>query len=478
MSTELTDTATAAAPADAPTGEPTATATSAEPAGAQPAGAPESNAPEGNAPKGNAPNGSGVLDELRWRGLIALSTDEQALAEHLAAGPVTVYAGFDPTAPSLHFGHLVQLILLRKLQRAGHHVICLVGGSTGLIGDPKPDAERTLKTKEQTAEWVTGIQQQVRPFLDFAGENPARMVNNLDWTAPLSAIDFLRDIGKYFRVNTMLRKEAVAARMSSDSGINYTEFSYQLLQALDFLHLYREYGCTLQTGGQDQWGNLTAGADLIHRAEGVSVHLLATPLITDAAGRKIGKTEGNAIWLSAELTSPYAFHQYWLTVDDSQVGQLLRVFTDRTPDEIAELEQATLDQPQARRAQHVLADDVTTLVHGADAVDAANKAAAALFGRAEFADLDEATLRAALTEVGLTTAAPDASVAHLLQGAGLVKSLSEARRTVAEGGAYLNNHRLADADAVPDARELLHGRYAVLRRGKRAVAGVEIEHDA
>lgn len=457
MSTELTDHPSDSAPAAPDVARQTApTVFEEQAAAAQPAG------------------GSAVLDELRWRGLIALSTDEQALAEHLAAGPVTVYAGFDPTAPSLHFGHLVQLIVLRKLQRAGHHVICLVGGSTGLIGDPKPDSERTLKTKEQTAEWVAGIQEQVRPFLDFDGENPARMVNNLDWTAPLSAIDFLRDIGKHFRVNTMLRKEAVAARMSSDSGINYTEFSYQLLQALDFLHLYREYGCTLQTGGQDQWGNLTAGTDLIHRTEGASVHLLATPLITDAAGRKIGKTEGNAIWLSAELTSPYAFHQYWLGVDDSQVGKLLRVFTDLGPSEIQELEQATADQPQARRAQRVLADAVTTLVHGAAATEGASRAAAALFGRADLGDLDENTLRAALTEAGLTTTAPGASIAQLLQAAGLVTSLSEARRTVADGGAYLNNERITDADAVPQGEQLLHGRYLVLRRGKRAVAGVEI----
>src|SRR6478672_4693350 len=318
-----------------------------------------------------------VLDELSWRGLVALTTDEAALAQALAAGPITAYCGFDPTAASLHFGNLVQLIVLRKLQRAGHRIICLVGGSTGLIGDPRPSAERVLKTKEQTAEWVGRIQQQVLPFLEFDGDNPALLVNNLDWTAPMSALDFLRDIGKHFRVNTMIRKDAVAARLNSDEGISYTEFSYQLLQGLDYLHLFREYGCTLQTGGQDQWGNLTAGTDLIRRVTGESVHLLATPLITDSHGQKFGKSEGNAIWLSAEMTSPYAFYQYWFNVEDASVGQLLRVFTDRSPDEIAALEEATAQRPQAREAQRALAADVTTLVHGADATRAAIEASAA-----------------------------------------------------------------------------------------------------
>jgi tyrosyl-tRNA synthetase len=264
-----------------------------------------------------------VLDELEWRGLVALSTDADELAAHLAAGPVTVYCGFDPTAPSLHFGNLVQLVVLRRLQRAGHHVICLVGGSTGLIGDPRPSAERTLKTKEQTAQWVSGIQEQIRPFLEFDGDNPARMVNNLDWTAPMSALDFLRDIGKHFRVGTMIKKEIVAARLASDEGISYAEFSYQILQALDFLHLYREYGCTLQTGGQDQWGNLTAGVDLIRKAEGGSAHVLVTPLLTDSNGVKFGKSEGNAIWLNAEMTSPYAFYQFGRNIVYASVITLL-----------------------------------------------------------------------------------------------------------------------------------------------------------
>jgi tyrosyl-tRNA synthetase len=420
-----------------------------------------------------------VLDELRWRGLVALTTDEGALAEALAGGPITAYCGFDPTAPSLHFGNLVQLIVLRHLQRAGHRVICLVGGSTGLIGDPRPTAERVLKTKEQTAEWVDRIQTQVRPFLDFGGDNPAIMVNNLDWTAPLSALDFLRDIGKHFRVNSMLRKDAVAARLASDEGISYTEFSYQLLQGMDYLHLFREYGCTLQTGGQDQWGNLTAGTDLIRRATGGSVHLLATPLITDSHGNKFGKSEGNAVWLSAEMTSPYVFYQYWLGIEDASVGQLLRVFTDRTADEIAALEQELVERPQARAAQRVLAGDVTTLVHGAAATASAIAASAALFGRGDLAAVDEPILRAALAEAGLRTV-PDGilHVSALFVTAGLVRSLSEARRVVAEGGAYINNERIGDADHLPGRSDLLHGRYLVLRRGKRAVAGIELTDPA
>ncbi|WP_245599675.1 tyrosine--tRNA ligase [Nakamurella lactea] len=415
-----------------------------------------------------------ILDELQERGLVAITTDQSALAEALANGPITAYCGFDPTAPSLHFGNLVQLIVLRRLQRAGHRVICLVGGSTGLIGDPKPTAERALKTKEQTAAWVARISELVRPFLELEGDNPARIVNNLDWTEPISAIDFLRDIGKHFRVGTMLRKEAVAARFNSTEGINYTEFSYQILQALDYLHLFREYGCTLQTGGQDQWGNLTAGVDLIHKTEGVGVHLLATPLLTDSAGNKFGKSEGNAVWLSADMTSPYAFYQYFLGVPDDSVVTLLKVFTDRTADEIAELAEAVAQRPQARQAQRTLAGEVTTLVHGAAATAAAIAAGNALFGRADLAEVDEPTLAAALTEAGLHQLAEPASVVSLLVTTGLASSLSEARRTVAEGGANINNQRISDPDFVPGADDLLHGRFLVLRRGKRAVAGVQV----
>ena len=424
-------------------------------------------------PAGGRP--ASVLDELEWRGLVASSTDADALAAHLAAGPVTVYCGFDPTAPSLHFGNLVQLVLLRRLQRAGHRVICLVGGSTGLIGDPRPHAERTLKSKEQTAAWVARIQAQIEPFLDFGGANPARMVNNLDWTAPMSALDFLRDVGKHFRVGTMIRKEIVAARLSSDEGISYAEFSYQILQALDFLHLYRTYGCSLQTGGQDQWGNLTAGVDLIRKADGGTAHVLVTPLLTDSAGVKFGKSEGNAVWLSAEMTSTYAFYQYWRNIEDASVIMLLKVLTDRDRDEIAELETDLAARPQLRRAQQVLARDVTALVHGEAAAEAAIAAAGALFGRGELAATDRVSLIAALTEAGMVdVSAPVPDIATLLRSAGLVSSLSEARRAIADGGAYLNNARVADTAYVPRETDLLFGAYLVLRRGKRTVAGVRV----
>jgi len=432
--------------------------------------------PDAAAPSAGEDRVNSVLDDLEWRGLVSLSTDRDALARALADGPITVYCGFDPTAPSLHFGNLVQLVLLRRLQRAGHRVLCLVGGSTGLIGDPRPQSERALKTKEQTAEWVDKIKEQVRPFLDFDGDNPARLVDNLDWTAPMSALDFLRDIGKHFRVGTMIRKEIVATRLAGDEGISYAEFSYQILQALDFLHLYRTYGCTLQTGGQDQWGNLTAGVELIRKAEGASVHLLATPLLTDSNGVKFGKSEGNAVWLSAELTSPYAFYQYWRNIEDASVIGLIKVFTDRGRDEIAELEVDLVERPHLRRAQQVLARDVTALVHGEQAAVAAIAAAGALFGRAELADVDEATLGAALAEAGLAgVSSPVPDVAHLMQASGLASSLGEARRTVAEGGAYLNNVRVTDAEHVPSGDELLFGRYLVLRRGRRTVAGVQVD---
>ena len=323
---------------------------------------------------------SNIFEELQWRGLVAQTTDEAQLQAALAEGPITVYCGFDPTAPSLHFGNLVQLVMLRHLQRAGHRVIVLVGGSTGLIGDPKPSSERVLKTREQTAANVARIKALVRPFVNFEGANPALLVDNLDWTAPMSALDFLRDIGQHFRVNQMIRKDAVAARLQSEAGISYTEFSYQILQALDYLHLFREHGCTLQTGGQDQWGNLTAGVDLVHRVEGATVHVMTTPLLTDENGQKYGKSEGNAVWLSADMTSPYAFYQYWINVADSEVGKLLRVFTSRTRQEIEELELATVERPHLREAHRVLATDVTTLVHGAEATAQVQAASQVLFG--------------------------------------------------------------------------------------------------
>lgn len=411
-----------------------------------------------------------ILAELQWRGLVAQTTDEDALRTALTDGPITAYCGFDPTAPSLHFGNLVQLIVLRHLQRAGHRVICLVGGSTGLIGDPRPSSERILKTKEQTAEWVGRIQQQVQPFLRFEGENAATMVNNLDWTAPMSALDFLRDYGKYFRVNQMIKKDAVAARLNSDEGISYTEFSYQILQGLDFLELYRSHGCTMQTGGQDQWGNLTAGSDLIHRVEGESVHLLTTPLITDASGEKFGKSAGNAVWLDAEMTSPYAFYQYWLNVEDASVVKLLKVFTDRTPDEIAELERQVAEEPFRRAAQKTLAADVTTLVHGAEATAAVQAASEALFGKGDLAALDPATLRDATAELPGGEVTPGMTMTDALVAVGLVDSRNAARRAIGDGGASVNGEKVTDPEFALTEDHFLHGSVALLRRGRKSMA--------
>ncbi|MBB2987181.1 tyrosine--tRNA ligase [Terracoccus luteus] len=415
-----------------------------------------------------------IVDELQWRGLVAQSTDEAALREALADGPVTMYCGFDPTAPSLHFGNLVQLVVLRHFQRAGHRVICLVGGSTGQIGDPRPTAERVLKTKEQTADWVARIQDQVRPFLAFDGDNPALMVNNLDWTAPISALDFLRDIGKHFRVNQMVKKDAVAARLGSEQGISYTEFSYQILQALDFLELYRAHGCTLQTGGADQWGNLTAGVDLVHRVEGASVHCFTTPLLTDASGTKFGKSEGNAVWLGAELTSPYAFFQYWVNVEDASVVTLLKVFTDRSSEEIEALEAQVRDEPFRRTAQRVLAADVTTLVHGAEATAAVQAASEALFGKGDLASLDAGVLDDATAELPRADVPVGVSLVDALVAVGLVDSRNAARRVIAEGGASVNNVKVSDPDRVLGAEDFLHGRVALLKRGRRNLAAARL----
>jgi tyrosyl-tRNA synthetase len=417
-----------------------------------------------------------VLDDLRWRGLIALSTDLDALGSELAQGPITFYCGFDPTAPSLHFGHLLQILTVRRLQLAGNRPLALVGGATGLIGDPRPTAERVLQSRERVAAWMDKVRAQIEPFLDFEGAYAARMVNNLDWTEGLSALDFLRDVGKHFRVGKMLAKEAVSARLRSEAGINYTEFSYQLLQALDYLELFKRYGCRLQTGGSDQWGNLTAGTDLIHRVTGESVHLLATPLITDPSGEKIGKsTGGGGIWLDPEMTSPYAFYQFFINLEDAVVSQFLRTMTFLDREEIIALEKETAERPAARAGQRRLAEEITRLVHGDVETRQVIDASQALFGRGSLAELNPQTLRAALTEAGMiqvSGALP--SPAALMKESGLVKSLSEARRTAAEGGAYINNVRITDADAPVPADLLLHGRYLVLRRGKRSVAGVEL----
>ncbi len=421
-----------------------------------------------------------VLDDLAWRGLLAHSTDEEALRKALATGPVTLYCGFDPTAPGLHIGNLVQLLTVARFQRAGNRPIGLVGGATGLIGDPSGrSAERVLNPRDVVADWVERIRGEVARFLDFGdGPTGAMLVSNLDWTGSMPALDFLRDIGKHFSVNQMIARESVKARLDS-GGISYTEFSYQVLQALDYLELHRRYGCTLQTGGSDQWGNLVAGVDLIRRVEGTSVHALATPLITRPDGTKYGKTAEGAIWLNPGLTTVYAFYQFWINVTDAEAGPLLRVFTFRSREEIEALEQQAAQRPAGRVAQHVLAEDMTTLVHGAAECQRVIAASRALFGQGELAALDERTLAAAVAEIPRLTVRAGAGeplppIADLFAGTGIVASKSAARRAIAEGGAYLNNQRVTDENARPSHGDLLHGRFLVLRRGKRTAGGVEV----
>jgi tyrosyl-tRNA synthetase len=420
-----------------------------------------------------ATNGN-VLDDLEWRGLVAHSTDPDALREALS-GSVKFYVGFDPTAPSLHMGNLLQIITAMRLQRAGHTPYLLVGGATGMIGDPKDTGERTLNTLDVVKDWVERVRAQIEPFLSFDGPNAATMVNNYDWTASLSTIDFLRDIGKHFPVNRMLAREVVRSRL--ESGISYTEFSYVLLQSMDFLNLYRDYGVTLQFGGSDQWGNLTGGVELIRRADGGRAHAFATPLVTRADGTKYGKTEGGALWLDARMMSPYAFHQFWLNVEDEKVGELLRLFTFLSHEDIEALEQETVEKPFLRAGQKALADELTTLVHGAEQTAQAKAAAAALFGGGDLSGLDPATLGAALSEAGtvqVQRADGLPSVVDLLVRAGLAESKGAARRVVAEGGAYLNNVRVEDQQASISESDLLGGTWLVLRRGKKKLAGVEV----
>lgn len=415
-----------------------------------------------------------VWDEIQWRGLVHISTDEVALKSMLDGPPITYYCGFDPTAPSLHLGNLVQLLLMRRLQLAGHNPLGLVGGSTGLVGDPKPTAERTLNGRDVVAEWVGYLQAQVSKFLSFEGENAARLVNNLDWTAPLSTVDFLRDIGKHFRVGTMLKKDAVSSRLNSSDGISYAEFSYQVLQGLDFLELYRTYGCMLQTGGSDQWGNLTSGTELIRKAEGATVHAIGTPLVTNSDGTKFGKSEGNAVWLDAALTSPYAFYQFWLNTDDADVINRLKVFTFLSRAHIDEFATAVEREPFKRAAQLKLALDVTTLVHGSEATEAAIAASAALFGQGDISQLDSKTLEAALRELPHATASAGALVTQLLVDTGLTSSLGESRRAIGQGGVYVNNVAVDSAEAALESSSLYHG-MAVLRRGKKTLAGVFVK---
>jgi tyrosyl-tRNA synthetase len=414
-----------------------------------------------------------LWSELEWRGLVHVSTNADELKALLAGGPITYYCGFDPTAPSLHLGNLVQLLLMRRLQLAGHKPLGLVGGSTGLIGDPRPTAERTLNTRETVAEWAGYYQGQVSKFLSFEGENAARLVNNLDWTEPMSAIDFLREIGKHYRVGTMLKKDAVSARLNSDEGISYTEFSYQILQGLDYRQLFLDYGCVLQTGGSDQWGNLTSGVDLIRRSEGASVHAIGTPLITNSDGRKFGKSEGNAIWLDPKLTSAYALYQFWLNHDDADVIDRLKVFTFLSREEIDRLADAVATEPYKREAQRVLALEVTSIVHGREAAIASIAAADALFGQGDLAALDAVTLEGAIQALPSAGATAESLVSQLLVETGLVSSLGDARRAIAQGGVYLNNVKVDD-ETVTVGSSTLPGGYAILRRGKKTLAGIRI----
>jgi len=416
-----------------------------------------------------------ILDDLVWRGLIAHSTDLDALRAEMDEGPVKFYVGFDPTAPSLHMGSLVQILTAKRLQDAGHTPYALVGGATGMIGDPKASGERILNSLDLVKEWVGKVRAQIEPFLSFDGPNAATMVNNYDWTASLSTIDFLRDVGKHFPVNRMLARDVVKSRL--EDGMSYTEFSYVLLQSMDYLNLYRDYGVALQFGGSDQWGNLTGGVELIRRADGAGVHAFATPLVTKPDGTKYGKTEGGALWLDPAMMSPYAFYQFWLNAEDAKVGELLRIFTFLSRDEIEALEAQTAEKPFLRAGQKVLAEHVTTLVHGAQETERIKAASAALFGGGELADLSSATLGAALREAGsvqVKRADGIPNIVDLLVESGLLASKGAARRTIGEGGAYLNNQRIEDPEFTPAESDLVAGSWLVLRRGKKNLAGVEV----
>jgi tyrosyl-tRNA synthetase len=419
----------------------------------------------------NDPTFPTLWDELEWRGLVHVSTDSEALKALFEGPPITYYCGFDPTAPSLHLGNLVQLLLLRRIQLKGHTPLGLVGGSTGLIGDPKPTAERTLNDRETVAEWVGYLGEQISKYLDFSGKHPARLVNNLDWTAPMSAIDFLREIGKHYRVGTMLKKDAVSARLNSEAGISYTEFSYQILQGLDFLELYRQYGCVLQSGGSDQWGNLISGTDLIHKVEGVSAHAIGTPLITNSDGTKFGKSEGNAVWLDSSLTSPYAMYQFWLNTLDADVIDRLKVFTFLSRVEIEELAQAVEAEPFKREAQRRLAWEVTALVHGDAAADAVVAASAALFGNGDLFALDAETVKGATSELPQATVSDDTLVTTALVETGLCDSASDARRAIQQGGVAINNQPV-DSETAVVGDQTLAGGVSVLRRGKKTLAAL------
>ncbi|MFI2285147.1 tyrosine--tRNA ligase [Nocardia beijingensis] len=420
-----------------------------------------------------------IIDELTWRGLIAQSTDLDALRAAAAAGPLTLYAGFDPTAASLHAGHLVPLLALRRFQRAGHRPIVLAGGATGLIGDPRDVGERTMNSTDTVASWAGRIRSQLERFVDL-DDSPtgAVIVDNMDWTGRLTAVDFLRDIGKHFSVNVMLARDTIKRRLDGE-GISYTEFSYMLLQANDYLQLRRDYGCTLQVGGSDQWGNIIAGVELNRRVDGAAVHALTVPLVTSADGKKFGKsTGGGSLWLDPEMTSPYAWYQYFVNTADADVVRYLRWFTFLSREELDELERATAERPHAREAQRRLAAEMTTLVHGEDHTRAVQLASQALFGRGELRDLDEATLGAALREaavdgeVAQIKAGEPNTIVDLLVATGLCESRGAARRAVNEGGAAVNNAKVSDIEWTPAEADYLHGRWLVLRRGKKNLAGV------
>ena len=415
-----------------------------------------------------------LVDDLLWRGLIQDSTSLEELRAQLDGSSITFYVGFDPTAASLHVGHLVQVVTARRLQLAGHKPLLLVGGATGQIGDPRESSERTLNPPEVVQGWVDRIREQLRPFVTYTGANGAELVNNLDWTGPTSVIEFFRDVGKHFPVNKMLARDVVRNRL--ETGISFTEFSYQLLQANDFYELHLRHGCRLQFGGSDQWGNITAGVDFIRRRGAGPVHAFTTPLVLKADGTKFGKSEGGSVWLDPAMTSPYAFYQFWINTDDRDVATYLRYFSFKSRQELEELEKATAERPQARLAQRALAEELTTLVHGEHETRQAVAASQALFGRGSLDELSADTLRAALAEAGLVSVRGELpTVSTLLKESGLVASANEARRTIAEGGAYLNNERITDAEAVPPVSALLHARFLVLRRGKRTFAGVDYE---
>lgn len=415
-----------------------------------------------------------ILDELAWRGLISQTTDETALREALDNGPVTLYCGFDPSAPSLHVGNLMQVLTIKRFQDAGHRPLVLVGGATGLIGDPRMSGERTLNPVDVVHGWVDSIRTQIEPFMSFEGDNAALMVNNYDWTSEMDAITLLRDVGKYFRMGTMLAKETVARRLNSDEGISFTEFSYQVLQAMDYLELYRRYSCTLETGGSDQWGNLLGGTELIRKAEGVHTHALATPLVTKTDGTKFGKSEGGAIWLDASMTSPYSMYQFWLGSADGDVIQYLKYFTFLTQEQIGELEIKVAEEPFRREAQKTLAYEVTALVHGADAADAVVEASQAIFGRGELAGLDQLTLDGCASEVGGVDATSGITLVDAMVEARVVDSKSAARRAIGEGGAYVNNLKAQDPDAVLTSADTLAGGWVVVRRGKKTLGMIRV----